>query len=181
MEDHLACKALPHVASALHITVECCGYLRVPPQTKRFVDLEDVSSRQQHTTKQITKTKGLMFMTRQHLVFIPPFGTLVPLLLAAAGFHCSVTCLVRSPALQQPRQLNLRRVADVDREFRVGSPSTREEMTYYAVSSCPISLGPQLELQEFATLPTYCIINRFIFLFVFIMFKEKSWMGQSKS
>jgi len=85
---------------------------------------------------------GLVFMTWQHLVSIPPFGTLVPLLLAAAGFHCSVACLVRSPALQQPRQLNLRRVADVDREFRVGSPSTREEVAYYTVSPCPTSLVP---------------------------------------
>ena len=113
-------------------------------------------------------------MTWQHLVFIPPFGTLVPLLLAAAGFHCSVTCLVRSPALQQPRQLNLRRVADVDREFRVGSPSTREEMTYYAVSSCPISLGPQLELQEFATLPTYFLIEDWFFYFYSRSFNRNS-------
>ena len=81
-------------------------------------------------------------MTRQHLVSIPPFGTLVPLLLAAAGFHCSVACLVRSPALQQPRQSYLRRVADVDREFRVGSPSTREEMAYDALLPCSTSLSP---------------------------------------
>src|SRR6185503_10561852 len=92
--------------------------------------------------------KGLAFMTWQHLVSIPPFGTLVP------RFHCSVACLVRSPALQQPRQLNLRSVADVDREFRVGSPSTREEMAYEAVSPCSTSLSPQLGLQEFVTLPT---------------------------
>ena len=92
-------------------------------------------------------------MTWLHLVSIPPFGTLVPLLLAAAGFHCSVACLVRSPALQQPRQLRLRPVADVDREFRTGSPSTREEMAYYAVSPCSTSLSP-LGLQEFVTLPT---------------------------
>ena len=35
MEDHLACKALPHVASAWHITVECCGYLRVHKRRER--------------------------------------------------------------------------------------------------------------------------------------------------
>ena len=83
--------------------------------------------------------KGLVFMTWQHLVFIPPFGTLVPLLLRRPVFTAQL------PALCGPQLnnliLNLRRVTDIDREFRVGSPSTREEMTYYAASPCqPVSV-----------------------------------------
>ena len=129
--------------------------LSLSPSTSQQQEEATRSTKQNRNTKNRNNLqKGLAFMTWQHLVSIPPFGTLVPLLLAAAGFHCSVACLVRSPALQQPRQLNLRSVADVDREFRVGSPSTREEMAYEAVSPCPTSLSPQLGLQEFVTLPT---------------------------
>jgi len=74
----------------------------------------------------------LTFLLSWHLVSSLPFRTLVPLLLLAAGFHCSVSCLVRSPALQQLRQLNLHWVADVDHEFRVGGPSPRQVLAYGA-------------------------------------------------
>ena len=72
----------------------------------------------------------LLFRPWSYLVSSPPFRLLVPLLLLAASFHCSVACLVRSLALQQPRQRSLHFTADVDHEFRVGDPSTRKDLVY---------------------------------------------------
>ena len=51
---------------------------------------------------------------------------------------------MRSPALQQLRQLNLHWVADVDHEFRVGGPSPRQVLAYGATLIGPLNLSPRM-------------------------------------
>lgn len=92
----------------------------------------------------------------------PPFSTLVPLLLLAASFHCSVACLVRSLALQQPRQLCLRQVADVDHEFRVGGPSTRKELVYDESEDKSSQPSSPLGSQKHATTPDKTIGKKLV-------------------